>query len=129
MVFYGTGKSAANAIENRLEKKCQLIERERKMLQQKVSKIEYLIGEARNLYYVVFNCNHMIDKLEGEPELQESYIEETLPLIQEHNQILEELLKEFEDYFVLEKVEGAPINFRYRRLYTEMKKDTNPLPL
>lgn len=99
------------------------------MLQQKVSKIEYLLGEARNLYYVVFNCNHMIDRLEGEPELQENYIEETLPLIQEHTAILEELFKEFEEYFELEKKEGAPINFRYRKLYTVMKEDSNPLPL
>ncbi len=98
------------------------------MLHNRTDKIEYLLTELRQLYYIVQNCHDLIERLEGS-EVQDVYIEETIPLVQDHNTLRKELLKEFESHFEWERKTRQPRNLRYRRLYNEMMKDKDLTPV
>jgi len=121
--FFGTVEFVALVTEFRPGKRCAGTEKKGKMIQQKISRIEYLLQEAKDLYYTVEKCHHMLERLEGSGNENE-YKHEVAPLIAEHEEVLKELINEFEDYFELEKIEKMPVNLRYRRLYNEMKKDS-----
>jgi hypothetical protein len=94
-----------------------------------VEHIETYVHEAELLTHVIEKSNFMIDRLEGNPELQQHYSEQLMPTIQEYRQTIQALKFLFEEYFLWEKKNSSTRNLRYRRLYRMVLKELiKPVP-
>jgi len=91
--------------------------------------IESYLYEADLCSNIIQWSNYVIDKLEGRPDLQEVYIDELKPIIEEYLQTIKALQFLFEEYFVWERKIQSTRNLRYRRLYKLILKDlAKPVP-
>ena len=94
-----------------------------------VEQIEVYIHDAELLSYTIQKSNFMIDRLEGNDELQQHYIEQLKPTVDEYKQTIKALEFLFKEYFNWEKKNKKTRNLRYRRLYKMVLKDlVKPTP-
>jgi hypothetical protein len=93
------------------------------------NQIETYIYEADILSSMIQKANSVIDRLEGRPDLQNSYNEELKPVIEEYLNTIKALNFLFEEYFEWEKKIQSTRNLRYRRLHKLILKDlAKPVP-
>lgn len=85
--------------------------------------IEAYIFDADILSHIITKSNFVIDKLNGRPDLQEPYLDELEPVVEEYVNTIKALKFLFEEYFVWEKKVQPTRNLRYRRLYALISKD------
>lgn len=94
-----------------------------------INQIENYIEEAGLLSDMIQKSNFMVDKLEGRPDLQDTYLEELEPIIHEYLDTLRALRTLFEEYFEWEKKVQPTRNLRYRRYYKLIVEDlSKPVP-
>lgn len=88
-----------------------------------LNQIEDYIRESDLLSQMITNSNFMIDRLEGRPDLQESYLDEVEPIIEDYLNTIKALRFLFEEYFDWERKNKTVRNLRYRRLYSLIMQD------
>lgn len=94
-----------------------------------IDQIEEYIKEAGLLSDIIEKSNFMIDRLTGNDELQNHYIQELAPTIAEYRTTIKSLEILFQQYFAWERKIKKTRNLRYRRLHKIVLKDlSKPVP-
>lgn len=85
--------------------------------------INFYLSEIKQLQELIQNCHFVIHSLKDNVELQRIYADETLPLIDTYNKLVEDLRDILLDHFEWEDQENEPRNFSYWKLYYELDKE------
>lgn len=83
--------------------------------------IAFLLISIRELQIQLESCFNVVESLGQNPEVQQTYAEETLPLTWDYELLTEELHSVLLEHFAWEKITNQPINLSFRRAYKELK--------
>lgn len=131
MVYCGMGMFAGRVIDFVCAKNKGRIKR-RKManrqsneidLRDRSGIIEQYVMELRQLQYIIQNCHYIINSLVKRPDLQEMHAQETMPLIDDYNNLITALREILIDHFEWEHANDKPKNFSFWKLYYELDKE------
>jgi len=121
MVYFGMVMYAELVIASELGKMSE--KNEKSTLRNREPNIEFLLTQLKDLDSIIEKSVDLIEKLENNKELQEMYLDEVKPFVDEYKSVSKELVQDFIEHFKWEKSINRPRSLRYRRIYSQLVSD------